>query len=277
MREPVSIRTVGAVAFVAIEHPPVNALCLAVRSALFDAFSSLREEPSIRGIVLHGVGRCFSAGGDIHEFGTPAATAAPGLSKHVHAAIEQCGKTTVAAIHGFALGGGLETAMTCHYRTASRDARLGLPEANVGAVPLSGTQRLPRLIGVAPAIDMILSARQMRAVEAPNGLMDATTESGHLLDVAAEWALKPPPPLVRDMAYPAYNIEDFARAREAIAHGIYSELATHLLEAIEAGVGKSFDEGMCHARAIHDAVVNSPQGKAARSAFLLKRSNREPE
>ena len=72
MREPVSIRTVSAVAFVAIENPPVNALCLAVRSALLDAFNSLRDEPSIRGIVLHGVGRCFSAGGDIHEFGTPA-------------------------------------------------------------------------------------------------------------------------------------------------------------------------------------------------------------
>lgn len=277
MIEPVSIRTVGAVAFVAIEHPPVNALCLAVRSALFDAFSSLRDEPSIRGIVLHGVGRCFSAGGDIHEFGTPAAIAAPGLSKHVHAAIERCGKTTVAAIHGYALGGGLETAMACHFRIAAWDARIGLPEANVGAIPLSGTQRLPRLIGVAPAIDMILGAREMRATEASSGLINATTESERLLDIAADWALKPPPSLVRDMAYPSYNIEDFARAREAIAHGIYSELATHLLEAIEAGAGKSFDEGMCRARAIHDAVVNSPQGKAARSEFLLKRSSRKPQ
>ncbi|MEQ1808275.1 MAG: enoyl-CoA hydratase-related protein [Terricaulis sp.] len=275
MREPVSIRTVGAVAFVALKHPPVNALSLAVRSALVDAFNSLRDEPSIRGIVLHGVGRCFSAGGDIHEFGTPAAIAAPGLSKHVHAAIEQCGKTTVAAIHGYALGGGLETAMTCHFRIAAGDARLGLPEANVGAIPLSGTQRLPRLIGVAPAIDMILSARQTRAIEAPIGLVDGTTESERLMDVAAEWALKPAPPLVRDLPYPSYNIEDFARTREAIAHGIYSALATHLLEAIEAGAGKSFDEGMCRARAIHDAVVNSPQGKAARSEFLLKRSSRK--
>lgn len=269
----VSIRIEDRIAFVAIDNPPVNALSHAVRIGLYDAFKRVRADDGIVGVVLHGEGRCFSAGGDIRVFGTPAASADPGLSKDVHPAIERCGKTVVAAIHGYALGGGLETAMTCHYRIATPDARVGLPEAKLGVVPLSGTQRLPRLIGVEAAIDMILSAREIRAEEAPSALLDAVVEADDLLQVATDLARGTPPPLVRDTDFPADGAAFFAITRTAIAKGAYPPFATHLLDAIACGVGVSFEEGVAGARTIYESVVDSPASRAARAAFLASRSS----
>ncbi len=270
MSEPVSVRVDASIAFVSINNPPVNALSHAVRAGLFDAFNRIERDASIAGVVLHGDGRCFSAGGDIREFGTPAAAADPGLSKHVHPAIERCGKTVVAAIHGFALGGGLETALACHARVATPDARVGLPEARIGVIPLSGTQRLPRLIGAAAAIDMILHAREVRAAEAPNGLIEIIASADDLLEVAAEQARRPPAPLVRDLPFPASAADDIAAARTATARG---EFAASLLDAIQCGIGASFDEGMRGARAIYDAVVDSAASRAARARFLADKAN----
>ncbi|NWG52170.1 MAG: enoyl-CoA hydratase/isomerase family protein [Hydrogenophilaceae bacterium] len=271
MNAPVSVRVEQRIAFVAINNPPVNGLSHTVREGLFDAFNAVRSDDGIDGVVLHGHGPCFSAGGDIREFGTPAASVDPGLSKDVHPAIEGCGKTVVAAIHGYALGGGLETAMACHVRVAAAGARVGLPEARLGVIPLSGAQRLPRLIGVDAAIDMILTANDVRAEEAPAGLIDAIVEEAALLDIAARHARKPMRALVRERPFPA-DRGAFARARAAIAAGAYPPFAARLLDAMACGLGVSFDEGLRGARAIYDATVNSAASREARAAFLAARS-----
>ncbi len=273
----VSMRIEGRVAFVTICSPPVNGLSHAVRAGLQEAFASVRTRDDIDGVVLHGDGRCFSAGGDIREFGTPEATADPGLSKHVHPAMEFCGKTVVAAIHGYALGGGLETAMVCHYRVATPDARIGLPEACIGVIPLSGTQRLPRLVGAAAAIDMILTAREIRAEDAQGTLIDAVADRADLVDVAADLASAPPPALVRDIPYPLDARQHFAQARAAMAAGAYPPFATHLLAAMECGVDASFEDGMAGARVIYDAVVDSPESQVARADFFARRASKPQE
>jgi 3-hydroxyacyl-CoA dehydrogenase len=277
MNAAVSLRVERGVALVTIANPPVNGLTHAVRAGLFQAFKQIAADDTIEGAVLHGAGRCFSAGGDIREFGTAAATADPGLSKDVHQAIERCGKTVVAAIHGYALGGGLETALACHYRVAAPDARLALPEVKLGVVPLSGTQRLPRLIGVEAAIDMILSGRDVRAFEAPRRLIDAMVETDELLACAANFARREPPPLVRDMPFPENNAPLFNAARAAISKGEHPPFGHHLIDAMECGAGVSFDDGLRRARAIYDAVVDSPDSQAARAAFLTSRSSSKAE
>ncbi|HVY86889.1 MAG TPA: enoyl-CoA hydratase-related protein [Caulobacterales bacterium] len=275
MTTPITVRTEGRIAFVTIDHPPVNGLSHSVRVGLYDAFTRITSDHEIDGVVLHGAGRAFSAGGDIREFGTPAASADPGLSLHVHPAMEFCGKTVVAAIHGYALGGGLETAMACAYRVATPDARLGLPEARLGVIPLSGTQRLPRLIGAEPAIDMILNAREVRACDAPSGLIDAIAETDALLDVAAGFARGPSRSLVRDLPYPADAARAFAQARTALAAGDYPPFAAHLLDAMQCGVDVDFEDGLSGARAVYDAVVNSPQSRAAQATFLARSPRHE--
>lgn len=267
----VTIRVESRIAFVTIANPPVNGLSHGIRVGLCEAFERVRADPNIDGVVLHGAGRCFSAGGDIHEFSTPAASADPGLSKDVHPAIERCGKTVAAAIHGYALGGGLETAMACHYRVATPDARLGLPEAKLGVIPLSGTQRLPRLIGVEAAIDMILNARELRAEAAPRSLV-TVVQADALLKVAADLAATGSAALVRDTPFPPDGAPFFEIARDAIAKGDYPPFATYLLDAIACGEGASFDEGVAAARAIYDSVVDSPASRAARASFLANRS-----
>ncbi|MGE0742398.1 MAG: enoyl-CoA hydratase-related protein [Hyphomonadaceae bacterium] len=274
----VTVRIEERIAFVAIANPPVNGLSHAVRVGLFEAFARIRDDADVDGVVLHGGGACFSAGGDLREFGSPAAKADPGLSKDVHPAIEACGKTVVAAIHGYALGGGLETAMACHRRIATPDARLGLPEALIGVIPLSGTQRLPRLIGLEDATDMIATGREVRAEDAPHALLDAVVDVEALLPTAAQLA-RAAAPLARDIPFPTTDAAAIlAEARRRVTSGQYPPFAHHLIAAIEAGATAiSFDDGLARARAIYDATVDSLESKAARAAFLASRGARSKD
>lgn len=271
MPTPVSTRIDSHIAVITISNPPVNGLNHAVRLGLYEAFAGVRSRDDVAGVVLVGDGPCFSAGGDLNELGTPLASAEPGLSKHVHGAIENCGKTVVAAIHGYALGGGLETAMACHYRVATARARLALPEARIGVIPLSGTQRLPRLIGIEAAIDMILNAREILAEDAPKPLIDTVAAPDDLLAVAADWAKAPPTALARNMPLPDDAPQKLANARAALAAGVYPPFAKHLLAAMECGVNASFDDAVKGARTIYDAVVGSHEARAAREAFFAGR------
>lgn len=253
------------IAFIAIASPPVNALSHAVRVGLVEAFDRARTDASVDGVVLHGEGPCFSAGGDIKEFGTAAESASPGLSAHVHPAIEACRKPVVAAIHAYALGGGFETALVCHRRVAARGAKLGLPEARINVVPLSGTQRLPRLAGLALAVEMITSGA---AVEATTGcpLVDAVVDEHLLLQAAVEAARLPAPALLRDRPFPTENAGAIlAAARQRQAAGALPPFALFLLDAIAAGAdAASFDAGLNAARVIYKASLD---GRAARAAF----------
>jgi len=168
------------VAVIVIDNPPVNALCTAVSEGIAVALEQARTDPDIQAIVLLGAGRTFVAGADIHQLEQEAwgeGVGAPDLHELLQR-IEDCPKPVVMAIHGTALGGGLELAMTGHYRIAARDAVVGQPEVNLGIIPgAEGTQRLPRLAGIENAIEMCVTGKMVKAPEAlAMGILDALTE-----------------------------------------------------------------------------------------------------
>ena len=150
----------GEVALVTINSPPVNALSQAVREGLKRGVEAAEANGAVKAIVIICAGRTFIAGADISEFGKPPA---PPHLPEVLDAIENASKPVIAALHGTALGGGFEVALTAHYRIAVPSAKCGLPEIKLGLIPgAGGTQRLPRLIGVEKALDVILSGRAVR-------------------------------------------------------------------------------------------------------------------
>ncbi|NMF87017.1 enoyl-CoA hydratase-related protein [Aromatoleum petrolei] len=265
----VAYRNEGEVALIALENPPVNSLGHGVRRGLVDAFDKTRRDPQVRAIVRCGRGRGFSAGGDIHELGTPAATAEPALSLHVHPVIENSEKPVVAAIHGLAIGGGLETALVCHYRIAAGDAMAGLPELKLGVIPLSGTQRLPRALGLEKAIDVILGGELRPARQLADGaLFDRVIEGDAQTVLSAAIAFARgrvgvlPLPLIRQRSLPDADpaaVVAAARARLA-ADEADNPMAREALNAIAAAAETpDFDAGMAVARTIYDRLVASDE------------------
>ena len=274
----VSARVDGEVAVIMIDHPPVNGLAHGVRSGLVAAFDAARRDAKVRAIVLAGAGRGFSAGGDIKEFGTPAATAWPALSMDVHPVIEACEKPVVAAMHGLAVGGGLETAMVCHYRVAAGDTKVGLPELKRGVIPLSGTQRLPRALGVARAIDLILGGELVPARTLGDGALfdrliegDPQTVLSAAIAFARERIGASPPPRIRDRPVPdADPAAVLAVARTRLAAD--DRIGREALDAIAAAVeSPDFDAGMAIARAIYDRLVASDEVRRQRDRFFADR------
>jgi len=275
----VAYRLDGEVAVITLDNPPVNSLAHRVRQGLVAAFDAAHRDPRVRAIVLAGAGRGFSAGGDIKEFGTQLATAAPALSLHVHPVIEGSEKPVVAAIHGLAVGGGLETAMVCHYRVAAGDAKVGLPELKRGVIPLSGTQRLPRALGVTKAIDLILGGELVPARTLIDGVLFDRIVEGDAAQVLAEALLLArarmevrPLPLIR---HRAMNETDaaakLARARARVPAD--DDVAREALRAIEAAVAHAdFDAGMAVARVIYDGLVNSDEVRRQRDRFFAERA-----
>src|SRR4051794_19296861 len=158
-----------------VNSPPVNALSAAVRRGIFESVKSAAADPQVQAIVLTCAGRTFIAGADITEFGKPPQP--PGLAE-VISELENCAKPIVAAIHGTALGGGLEVALGCHFRVATKEAKLGLPEVKLGLLPgAGGTQRLPRAVGPELAVKMIVGGDPIGAVDAlKQGLIEEIVE-----------------------------------------------------------------------------------------------------
>ncbi|MFD2843019.1 enoyl-CoA hydratase-related protein [Paracoccus cavernae] len=184
----VTIARAGNIAIVTVDNPPVNALSQAVRQGLWDAVATLDAEAEVTAVVLHCAGRTFIAGADVREFGkVPEPPHLPDLV----ARIEGAAKPWVAAIHGAALGGGLEVALGCRFRVAGTGASLGLPEVNLGIIPgASGTVRTPRLTGLPAAVALVTSGKPVRAEKALTlGLIDAVIE-GDLLEGAIAFAEK---------------------------------------------------------------------------------------
>lgn len=273
----------GEVAIITMDNPPVNSLNQGVRAGLVEAFTAAREDPGVRAIVLSGAGRGFSAGGDIHELGTPAGTAAPALSREVHPVIENSAKPVVAAIHGLAIGGGLETALVCHYRIVAGDTRIGLPELKRGVIPLSGTQRLPRIMGMAAAIEFILGGEIVPARQlARYPLFDQIVEGDKVMPSALAFVRGPRVakdlrqeklPLIRHLAIPD---PDPAAVIQAAFDRLTPDdlVAREGLHAIAAGVDvASFDEGLAAAAAIFERLVTSDQVRRQREAFFATRGS----
>lgn len=277
--DPVQYLCVDRIVTLTLNSPPVNALNIAVRSGLWQALEKAQADPEVKAVILSGKGKGFCAGGDIHEFGTPAAFAVPGLSLHLHPAIEAMSKPVIAAIHGFAIGGGLETAMACHYRVVEKDARIGLPEVQRATIPLSGTQRLPRVVGLARAIEMILCARiEPAAVFAGTALFDYITEPGQALVCARHLAQTfierndRPLPLIRQRAVETKGaVEILALVRAELDRDTSAKVPRQALEAIAASVESlSFDEGMLTARGIYDALMVSHEVGVQRELFFKR-------
>jgi len=270
----------GGIAVITIDNPPVNAAGHAVRDGLLKAAQRFADDDSADIAVVVGAGRTFIAGADIREFGKP--MQAPGLPEVVDY-IESVSKPIVCAIHGTALGGGLETALACHYRVALASARVGLPEVHLGLLPgAGGTQRLPRLIGVEAAVDMITSGRHVPAKEAlALGIVDAVdpgesaTDAGLALarellggnrEVRRTSALSDKIDAVRG------NTALFDGIRAAVKKKAKGQLSPVLCaEAVLAAVDLPFSDGVKRERELFMELMNSPQREALIHVFFADR------
>ena len=270
----------NGIGIITIDSPPVNALGIATRRALDEGFKKFSTDPAVRAIVLICAGRTFFAGADISEFGKPLEE--PNLGE-VFDIIENGPKPVVAAIHGTALGGGLETALVCHYRVAVPSAKVGLPEVNLGLLPgAGGTQRLPRIVGVEVALDLIGSGRPISAKEAlAVGIVDALAEEGKLLEGAVAFAEKiiaenQPLQRVRDrgdkIAAARGKPEIFAEFRKKNARAFRGFKAPeNIIKAIEAAVELPFDEGLKREWELFLELESSRESEAQRYTFFAER------
>ncbi len=271
----------GDVAIVTISSPPVNALSRDVREGLKLGVEKAEADPAVKATVVICAGRTFIAGADITEFGKP--PAAPYLPD-VLDRIENAKKPVIAALHGTALGGGFEVALTAHYRIAVPSAKCGLPEIKLGLIPgAGGTQRLPRLVGVETALDVILSGTPFGAREAKDwGVVDALAEEGKLRDGAIAFAKR----LIADKA-PLKKVRDRdeklapARGEPAIFETIRRANARKFrgfeawlkaIESVKNAVDLPFDEGVKKEREMFMALLGSTQSKAQRHVFFAERA-----
>jgi 3-hydroxyacyl-CoA dehydrogenase len=277
----------GDVAIVTLNSPPVNALSANVRDGLYEGFKQAIASDA-KAVVLICEGRTFIAGADITEFGG----ASRGASlPDVQAMMENSPKPVIAAIHGTALGGGLEVALCAHYRVAVPSARLGLPEVNLGLLPgAGGTQRLPRIAGVEKALEMMTSGRHAPAAEAlAMGLVDELVEEGKLKEGAVAFARKAVAenkPLVKVRENNAKleaakgHPEVFADFRKANARKFRGFLAPEYnIRCVEAAVNSgSFEEGLGVERKLFMELMTGPQSAAQRYYFFAERqANKIPD
>lgn len=271
------------IAIVRLQNPPVNALSAEVRSDLYDVLQSLSQETTVSGIVLTGAGRGFSGGADIAEFAGPAGSFRFGQDPaRITALIEETEKPVVAAIHGFALGGGLELALGCHARVALPDARLGLPEISLGVIPgAGGTQRLPRLVGVTKALEMMLTGQPIHGRDAAAiGLVELAADGDAVSSAIRLIKSRTPGDgvwrVTRHIQVPGDGMNQLgeiekARSRAA-SMGPRSKAASKIVECIAASFEKSFDDGMTLERAAFAQCLESPESAALRHVFFAERA-----
>ena len=176
LTEVIDYKKQGNVAVISSNNPPVNALGFSVRKGLADGIAKSMEDESIKAVLIYCKGRTFFAGADITEFGKPMKEPILGQVLQI---IESCHKPVIAAMHGTTFGGGLEIALTCHFRVAIPNSQFGLPEVKLGLLPgAGGTQRLPRVVGVEKALQMITSGNPIGSTEAlETGLLDEIVDS----------------------------------------------------------------------------------------------------
>ena len=270
----------GEIGVLSLNYPPVNALSQVMRQAIVEGMVEANGNPAIKAIVLICEGRTFLAGADITEFGKP--PMAPAL-RDAQDLIEGASKPVIAAIHGTALGGGLEVALCCHYRVAVPSAKCGLPEVHLGLLPgAGGTQRLPRIVGVEKALDMILNGSHVPAKQClAIGLVDALVPEGELRAGAIAFAravVAEGRPLrrVRDnddkLVAARGQPEIFAQVRKANARKFRGFPAPEAnIQCIEAAVHQSFDEGLATERRLFLGLVGGTPSQAQRYAFFAER------
>jgi 3-hydroxyacyl-CoA dehydrogenase len=270
----------GGIAVVTLNSPPVNALSAPVREGITNGIKQAIDDPDVKAIVLICEGKTFIAGADITEFGK--APKGPSLFD-AQAMIENAPKPVVAAIHGTALGGGLEVALTCHYRVAVPSAKCGLPEVNLGLLPgAGGTQRLPRIVGPEKALEMVTTGQHVGAKKCLEmGLVDELAEEGKLREGAVAFANKivaekRPLKKVRDLNDKVEAArgkpEIFANVRKANARKFRGFLAPEYnIQCIEAAVNLPFDDGIKVEQKLFRELVTGTQSAAQRHVFFAER------
>ncbi|NYE23150.1 3-hydroxyacyl-CoA dehydrogenase NAD-binding domain-containing protein [Pigmentiphaga litoralis] len=268
---------VDTIGVITIDNPPVNALGPGVREGIIDALEQGNADDGVQAFVLIGAGRNFIAGADIRQFGKTR----PIGSVVSAAALDASSKPVVAAIHGYALGGGLEHALACHYRLAAPGAKVGLPEVTLGIVPGGGgTQRLTRLIGPEAALDMVVSGRHMGAAEALKlGLLDAIVDEPDLRGAAIRHArsIASARPLPRARDRQNWNEADTAPAVFEARRKALTRKSRHLkapfkaVDCIEAAVRHSFDDGLAFEQQAFSELEQGAEAKGLRYAFFAER------
>ncbi|HLJ15027.1 MAG TPA: 3-hydroxyacyl-CoA dehydrogenase NAD-binding domain-containing protein [Bryobacteraceae bacterium] len=282
MSQLVELTKDNEIAVVTIDNSPVNALSPGVPEGIDAAIAQINSDPAIRAAILIGSGRTFIAGADIKEFGKITS----GQKKRdvgllpILLNIEDCTKPVVAAIHGTALGGGLEVAMACHYRVAVATAQVGQPEVKLGIIPgAAGTQRLPRLAGVAKAVEMCVTGDPVNAADAlAAGILDQIV-NGDLLSGALAFARQiaaKPAPKTRErnkkLRDSSANSQIFAAARELAAKKYRGMMAPlKAIEAIEAATQLPFAEGCAAEAKLFMECLFSDQSKALIHVFFGER------
>ena len=273
MTNPISTEIRDGILVVSSNNPPVNALSAAVRQGLDAAIREAAADPAVKAVVIACEGKTFFAGADITEFTKPPVE--PMLPAVVDA-IEASPKPVVAAIHGTALGGGLEVALGCHYRVAVPSAKLGVPEVKLGLLPgAGGTQRLPRVAGVETAVKMCATGNPISAKKAAEvGLVDRIAEDGKLLDEAlafAREAIAKGPRPSRDLPVkgdPA-AIEAFRQANAKKFRGFDAPAAN--IACVEAATRLPFEEGIAFERQEFMKLMFGSQSAAQRHIFFAER------
>ena len=279
MSEVVTYNRDGSVGVITVNYPPVNALGHAVRSGLLAALNQGLADAEAKVLLLVCEGRTFIAGADIREFGKPIQE--PVLPEVMNQ-FENSSKPVIAAIHGTALGGGLETALGCHYRVALGSAKVGLPEVKLGLLPgAGGTQRLPRLTGARKALEMITTGDFVAAPQALElGIVDAVEAGDDIREVGLAYARKAveegwPVRRVRDLTDKVEAdkgskvFEEFRAALEKKARGLFSPFKC--VDAVEAAFTLPFDEGLQRERALFSECMASPQRAGLIHAFFAER------
>lgn len=274
----VQTRLDGEVLVVTVNNPPVNALGQAVRAGLLAAVEQAAADAAVKAVLIVGEGKAFIAGADIREFGKPAM---PPSLPEVCNAIEASGKLVVAAVHGAALGGGLEIALSAHYRLALPKALLGLPEVNLGLLPgAGGTQRAPRVMGVKAATELMLSGKHLNAkAAAAAGLVDKLVEGDDALAaglaytrelLAAGAAVRRTRDIeIADKMAALADLEALAIETAKKARGLFSPMK--IIECAKAAVELPFERGLAKERELFLQCLESPQRQGLIHAFFAER------
>jgi 3-hydroxyacyl-CoA dehydrogenase len=272
----------GSIALIRIDHPPVNALSFAVRSALLAAVEAAEADPEVDAIVIAGEGSHFVAGADIREFDRDPRS--PSLNDAL-LRIEAATTPVVAAMHGSVLGGGLELGLACHYRIAAGNASFGFPEIRLGLLPGSGgTQRLPRLIGAAESLELMLSGEPIDCARAAElGIVDRTvTATQDLTDAAMSFAAEvaaraEAPPRLRDRTVPGGAPDAALIERERAAAGRKFpgvKSVDAIIECVGAAVDRKFDDALALSRVRFEECRRSNASRALRHLFFAERDAR---
>ncbi|WP_374413848.1 3-hydroxyacyl-CoA dehydrogenase NAD-binding domain-containing protein [Hydrogenophaga sp.] len=277
----------GDVAVITLNNPPVNGLGLSTRQAIVDGLEKAENDAAVKAIVLTGAGKAFSGGADIREFGTPKAIQEPNLLS-VIIRVENTTKPVIAAVHSVAMGGGLELSLGCHYRIAAPGCNVALPEVKLGLIPgAGGTQRLPRVLGVEAALNMIVSGEpvksEMLAQLPGQKLFDKMAASPESLaeealafarDMAAKHADGSPFPLVRNLPCRHKDGDAYFQFARNMVKGMAKNFPApaKCVDAVEAATKKKFADGMVFEREIFINLMWTAECRALRHLFTAERA-----